>query len=145
MQILRKPPLGVPKCRLEAAHRTPKSQGGGSLAYSGPRERDKQAVRVRNTLGAFVQEAGQVIGSSYDATVWRKLEDGTRKAYVGALHKYLRYSRINGFMAPREALKGRMLQVARDDQYESPIKAQLPGLRPAEKMAVIPAIVVPAD
>ena len=71
-----------------------------------------------------------------------KLEDGTRKR---ALYKFLRYSTINGFMAPREALKGRMLQVTRDGQYESPIKALLPGLRMGEKMAIIPAIVVPAD
>ena len=48
-------------------------------------------------------------------------------------------------MAPREALKGRMLQVARDGLYESPIKALLSGVRLAEKMAIIPAIVVPAD
>ena len=42
-------------------------------------------------------------------TIWRKLKDGTRKAYAGALSTYLRYSRINRFMAPREALKGRIL------------------------------------
>ena len=48
-------------------------------------------------------------------------------------------------MAPREALKGRMLEVARDGQYESPIKALLSGLRLAEKMAIIPAIVEVAD
>ena len=30
-------------------------------------------------------------------------------------------------MAPREVLKGRMLQVARDGQYESPIKALMSG------------------
>ena len=107
--------------------------------------RDEQAVRVRNALGAFVEEAGRAIGSSYEATVWRKLEDGTRKAYAGALYKYLRFSRINGFIAPREALKGRMLQVARDGQYESPIKALLLGLHLAEKMGIIPTIVVPTD
>ena len=53
------------------------------------RDRDKQAVRVRNALGAFLEEAEREIGSSYEAIVWRKLEDGTRKAYAGALHKYL--------------------------------------------------------
>ena len=102
-------------------------------------------MRVINPLGAFLEEAEHGIGSSYEATVWRKLEDGTRKAYAGALYKFLRYSRINGFMAPREALKGRMLHVARDGQYESPFKALLSGLRLAEKMAIIPTIVVPAD
>ena len=120
-------------------------RGGGWLAGTGTGERDKQAVRVRNALGAFLEEAEREIGSTYEATVWLKLEDGTKKAYAGALYKYLRYSRINGFMVPREALKGRMLQVARDGQYESPIKALLSGLRPAEKMAIIPAIVVPGD
>ena len=48
-------------------------------------------------------------------------------------------------MVPREALNGRMLQVARDGQCESPIKALLSGLRLAEKMAIMPAIVVPAE
>ena len=83
----------------------------------------KQAVRVRSTLGAFLEAAERAISSSYEATIWHKVEDGTRKAYAGALWKYLWYSKINGYMAPREALKGRMLQVARDGQYESPIKA----------------------
>ena len=48
-------------------------------------------------------------------------------------------------MAPGEALKGRMLKVARDGQCESPIKALLSGLRLAEKVAIIQAILVPAD
>ena len=38
-----------------------------------------------------------------------------------------------------------MLQVAKDGQYESPIKALLSGLRLLEKMSIIPAIVVPAE
>ena len=38
-----------------------------------------------------------------------------------------------------------MLVKAKDGQYESPIKALLSGLRLAEKMAIIPAIVVQAD
>ena len=71
----------------EAAQWTPRYQGGGggSLADSGTRGRDKQAVRVRNALGAFLEEAEREIGSSYGATMWRKLEDGTRKAYAVAL------------------------------------------------------------
>ena len=73
-----------------------------------------------------MEEAEREIDSSYEATEWHKLEDATRKAYAGALYEYLRYSWINGFMAPREALKGRMLQVATDCQYESPIKAYCP-------------------
>ena len=77
--------------------------------------------------------------------VWRKLEDGNRKAYAGALHKFLRYSMTNGFLSPRDALKGRMLQVARDGQYESPVKALLSGPRLAEKMSIIPVIVALAD
>ena len=51
--------------------------GGGSLADSGTGGRDKQAVWVRNALGAFLEEAEREICSSYEATVWRKLEDGT--------------------------------------------------------------------
>ena len=73
-------------------------------------------MRVTSALGAFLEAAEREIGSSYEAMVWRKLEDGTRKAYSGALYKYVRYSRINGFMGPCEALKGRMLQVAMDGQ-----------------------------
>ena len=38
-----------------------------------------------------------------------------------------------------------MLQVDRDGQYESPVKALLSGLRLAEKMSIIPVIAVPAD
>ena len=76
--------------------------------------------------------------------MWRKLEDGTRKAYAGALYKFLRYSRINGFLSPFEALQGRLLQPARDGHYESPLKALLSGLRLTEKMPIIPAIGVPS-
>ena len=114
--------------------------GGGSLASHGTSKRDKQALRVRNALGALLEEAEHEIGSSYEAIVWRKLEDGTRKAYARALYKFLRCTRNNGFLSPREALTRRMLQVARDGQYES-----LSGLRLAEKMSIIPAIVVLAD
>ena len=53
------------------------------------------------------------IGSSYEAIVWGKLEDCTRKAYPGALYRFLRY-RVHAFLSPREELKGRMLQAARD-------------------------------
>ena len=67
------------------------------------------------------------------------------RGYCTSIYKYLRYSGINGFMAPREALKGRMLQVAKDGRYESPMKALLFGLRLAEKMAIIPAIKVLAE
>ena len=44
---------------------------------------------MRNTLGAILEEVECQMESSYEATVWRKLEDGTRKAYAGALHKFL--------------------------------------------------------
>ena len=67
---------------------------------------------MRNALGALLEEVEHEVGSSYEVTVWRKLGDGTKRAYDGALYKFLRYSRINGFHPPREALKGRMLQVA---------------------------------
>ena len=88
---------------VEAAQRAPGpgGGGGGSLTSSGIGERDKQADRVRNTLGALLEEAEREIGSSYEATVWRKPEDGTKKAYTGALYKFLRCSRINGFLSPR--------------------------------------------
>ena len=118
---------------------------GAKVASSGTRERDKQAVPVRNALGALLEEAERGIGNSYEATLWRKMEDGTRKAYTGTQYKFLRYGRINGFLSPREALKRRMLQVAKDGQYESPGKAILSGLRLAEKMSFIAAIVVPTD
>ena len=77
--------------------------GGGSLASSGTSERDKQVVQVTNTLGALPEEVERETGCSYEATVWRKLEDGTKKAYIGAFYKFLRCSRINGFPSPREA------------------------------------------
>ena len=66
------------------------SQGGGALAHHGTGERDKQAVGIRNILGALLEEAEHGIGSSYEPTLWRKLEDGTGKAYTGALYKFLR-------------------------------------------------------
>ena len=37
-----------------------------------------------------------------------------------------------------------MLKMAKDGWYESPVKALMSGLRPAEKMSIIPAIVTPA-
>ena len=68
----------------EAAQQAPTSQQG-SLASHGTGKRDKQAVRVKNALGEVEHE----IRSSYEATVWGKLEDGTTKAYSGALYKFL--------------------------------------------------------
>ena len=40
------------------------------VASQGSSERDKQALRVRNALGAFLGEAEHEIGSSYEATMW---------------------------------------------------------------------------
>ena len=36
--------------------------------------------------------------SSYKASVWRRLEHGTRQAYAGALRDFLRFSRIHGHL-----------------------------------------------
>ena len=107
----------------EAAQWTPRSQWGRGCWQIVGQEVRQAGSADQKRAGAFLAEAQREIGSSYEATVWRKREDGTRKAYTGALCKFLRYNRINGFMAPREALKGRMLQLARDGQYESPFKA----------------------
>ena len=112
----------------EAAQQTPMSrEGWGSLASDGTGKRDKQAVRVKNALGALLEETKHEIGSSYEATTWRKLEDGPRKASAGAMYKFLRYHRVDGLLSLCEALNGRMLHVAQDGQYESPVKA-LPRL-----------------
>ena len=133
MQVRWQPPLGVPQCRvplpLRRPSKPPSPKGEGSLANQGTGKRDKQAIRVRNALGALLEEVEHEIGTSYEATVWQKLEDHTRKGYAGALYKCLRYSRINCYLSPHEALKGRMLQVATDGQYESLVKALLSGLR----------------
>ena len=51
-------------------------------------------VQLRNTPGALLEEVEREVGSSYEATVCRKLEDGNGQAYVGALRKFLRFSRI---------------------------------------------------
>ena len=77
--------------------------GGGSLASHGTGERDKQALRVRNVPGAFLEEVVHEICGSYEATVWRKLEDGTGKAYAWALYKFLRDIRVRGFLSPRRS------------------------------------------
>ena len=111
----------------EVARVTPKSQRGGSLATNGTGQWDKQAVRMRNALGSMLEEAEREVGRSYEATVWRNLEDGTTRAYTGALYKFLQFSRINGFLSSREALRGGLLQVARDGQYETPVKVLLSG------------------
>ena len=99
---------------------------------------------MQNAAGAFLEEAEHETGSLYEATVWQKLEDGTRKAHARALYKFLWYSKVRSFPSPREVLKGRMLHVARDGRYELLVKALLFGLRLAEKKSIIPAIVVPA-
>ena len=61
---------------------------------------------MRNALGSMLEEVDRGVGSSYEATVWQKLVDGTRRAYIGAMYKLLRFSRINGFLLPRESLGG---------------------------------------
>ena len=43
--------------------------------------------RMRKALGGLPEEVERKVGSSYEATVWRKLEDGTRKAYSDALYR----------------------------------------------------------
>ena len=94
MQVVWQPPLGFLECRvwlpMRWLSRPPRPPPGGSLAKHGIGKRDKQAVWILNASGAIVEEVEHGVGSSYEATVWRKLEDGTRNTYTGALYKFLR-------------------------------------------------------
>ena len=64
----------------EAAQRTgppgPEGGGGGWPKVGQENVTSKRCER-KNALGAFLEEAEREIGSSYEATVWRNLEDGT--------------------------------------------------------------------
>ena len=85
------------------------------------------------------------MGSSYSATAWRKLAEGTQKVYKGAIHKFVRFSRVRAYLAPREAIQERLLQIVRDGHFESPVKSLLSALRFAEKMDLVPKYVVEGD
>ena len=75
-------------------------------------------MRLRNGLEEFVAAEGEPFGSSYASVLWGRLEPGTRLGYVAALRQFLRYSRVHGWFSPREALEGRLLEIARDGYFE---------------------------
>ena len=72
---------------VEAAQRTPMPPGGGVACRQWDRRARQAGGASRKHASGLLEEAEQETGSSYEPTVWRKLEDGTRKAYAGALHK----------------------------------------------------------
>ena len=112
--------------------------GGGEI-------RNAEAARLRNGLEEFVAAEGEPFGSSYASILWGRLEPGTRLGYVAALWQFLRYSRVHGWLSPREALEGRLLEIARDGYFEGPVKKVLSGLRMAEKAGVIQFLVRRSD
>ena len=98
-----------------------------------------------NALGSMLEEADWEVGSSCKATVWRRLEDGTRRADAGALHQFLRFSRINIFLVAPQGPQRASAKVAREGQYETPVKVLLSGIHLAEKMTIISSVVALAD
>ena len=74
-------------------------QGGGEI-------QNAEAARLQNGLEEFVAAEGEPFGSSYASIPWGRLEPGTRLGYVAALRQFLRYSRVHGWLSPREALEG---------------------------------------
>ena len=77
--------------------------------------------------------------------VWGRLEHGTRLGYVAAMQRFLRYSRVHGWLSPREALEGRLLEIARDGYFDGPVKKLLSGIRLAEKADIIQSLVRGSD
>ena len=114
------------------------AQGGGEI-------RNKEATRLRNGLEEFVAAEGEPFGLSYASVLWGRLEPGTRLGYVAALRQFLRYSPVHGWLSPREALEGRLLEIARDGYFEGPVKKVLSGVRMAEKAGVIWSLVRGSD
>ena len=88
---------------------------------------------------------GEPFGSSYASVLWGRLEPGTRLRYVAALQPFLRYSRVHGWLSPRETLEGRLLEIARDGYFEGPVEKLLSGVRMAEKAGVIQSLVRGSD
>ena len=107
-----------------------------------------EAARLRNGLEEFVAAEREPFGSSYASILgldWIGLEPGTRLGYVAALRQFFRYSRVHGWLSPREALEGRLLEIARDGYFEGPVKKVLSGLSMAEKAGVIQSLVRGSD
>ena len=96
---------------------------------------------MRNGLEEFVAVEGEPFRSPYASILWGRLEPGTRLGYVAALQQFLRYSRVHGWLFPREALEGQLLEIARDGYFEGPVKKVLSGLRKAKKAGVIQSLV----
>ena len=107
--------------------------------------RNEEATRLRNGLEEFVAAEGEPFVWSYVSVVWRRLEHGSRLGYVGAMRQFLSYSRVHGWLSPREALEGRLLEIARDGYFDGPVKKLLSGIRLAEKADVIQPLVRGSD
>ena len=130
----------------EVARVTPESRRGGGGTGEDWNGRAGQGGNTNaECLGVHAGGSGARSRQLVRGHVWQKLDDGTRRAYTGAQYKFLPFSRIDRFLSPCEALMSGLLQVARDGKYETPVKVLLFGLRLAQKMAIIPAIVAPAD
>ena len=64
---------------------------------------------------------------------------------MAALRQFLKYSRVHGWLSPRAALEGRLLEIARDGYFEGLVKKVLSGLRMVEKAGVIQSLVRGSD
>ena len=72
---------------------------------------------------------GEPFGSSWVSVLWGRSEPGTRLGYVAALRQFLRYSRVHGWLSPRDTMEERLLEIARDGYFEGPVKKLLSGVR----------------
>ena len=60
---------------------------------------------------------------------------------MGAMHTFVGYTKIEGWLALREAVESRLLQITRESSYEGLVKKLLLALRLAEKSKVIELVV----
>ena len=129
---------GHSRPRSSGANDTKAQGGGGEI-------QNEEATRLRNGLEEFVAAEGEPFGSLYASVLWGRLEPGTRLGYVAAIWQLLKYSRVHGWLSPREALEGLLLGIARNGYFEGPVKKLLSGVRMAEKACVMQSLVRGSD
>ena len=71
----------------------------------------------------------------------RWMEKGTCDGNMVAIKNVVQYRRIHGWLGPKQALDGKLLQIASEGCYEKLVKQLQSGIRLAEKRGLVAPVV----
>ena len=124
------------------ANRANRGMGGGNPTLRVTVLVDWDDELDPRAIWSTIHAARREVGADFMATVWERLQPGSKEGYVSALKESLRVGRL---WPPRRLLERTMLGIVRPGASEFGIKRLLSAVRLVEKTVRIKPLVCEAD